>query len=95
MLKGTWGRVDRKLDQGFHCVKPTEIGNAIVHCVFHGPLEHLGGENSFPRQDQVCSPHAGTLKNGLTVVMVETKTSELPQDSDLAGWQIFFLLSLP
>lgn len=55
MLKGTWGIVDSKLDMGFHCVSPTEIGNAILHCIFHSPLEQLGGESL------VCSPRSSVL----------------------------------
>lgn len=47
MLKGTWGIVDSKLDTGFHCVRPTEIGNAISPCIFYSPLEQLGGESLF------------------------------------------------
>jgi hypothetical protein len=40
--------VDSKLDMGFHCVRPTEIGNAILCCVSSSPLEQLGGESPFP-----------------------------------------------
>lgn len=57
MLKGTWGTVDNKLDVGFHCVRPTEIGNAISSCVSSSPLEQLG-EASFASQDQVCLSHS-------------------------------------
>lgn len=57
MLKGTWGIVDSKLDMGFHCVSPTEIGNAILHCIFHSPLEQQKEKALFASQDQVCLPY--------------------------------------
>lgn len=53
--RGPGGIVDSKLDMGFHCVRPTEIGNAILHCILHSPLEQLGGERLF------CQPRSGPL----------------------------------
>lgn len=82
MLKGTWGIVDSKLDTGFHCVRPTEIGNAILHCIFYSPLSNWEEKASFlqPRTSLLAPTHA-CLKDGLAEVRAEAGASLLPQDS--------------
>lgn len=65
MLKGTWGRVDSKLDMGFHCVRPTEIGNAILCCVFQQSPGAAGRRKPLSlAKIKSALPHA-LLKNGL------------------------------
>lgn len=48
MLKRTWEIVDRKWNIASHCVKPTEIDNAVMCCVFHRTREWVGRESLFP-----------------------------------------------
>lgn len=43
---------------GFQCVRPTEIGNAIVCCIFAVPCSSWKEKASFDHQDQVWLPYA-------------------------------------
>lgn len=96
MLKGTWGIVDSKLDMGFHCVRPTEIGNAILHCIFYSPLEQLGGESLSLAKNKSARPTHACLKNSLAEVKAEAGASFLPQDSYPTEVVAFsFLLASP
>lgn len=54
--------MDSKLDMGFHCVRPTEIGNAIFTVFCTVPWSSWEEKASFANQHQVCSPHACSPK---------------------------------
>lgn len=78
--------MDNKLDMGFHCVRPTEIGNAISELCFPLiPWSSWEEKASFASQDQVCLSYS-LLKNGLSGAEVEVGVTYLLQNSLPMGW---------